>query len=185
MFGFLDMSINVPVGQEAFRFENHISSVELAKIVSADLLAHKELRPFAVHLHAHDHATSVRLTHYRGGKELSTYAQLVPFHGYGTDQTFVALPESAESIKAGDSLTFECVFNSTSSKRPLRYGVSHGDEMCAPVVLYYPHARGMAGYNVMNMASYVSQMSPKDDVSEKAVLDAIAKGRSGKLRPRL
>jgi hypothetical protein len=35
------------------------------------------------------------------------------------------------------------------------------------------------------MASYVSQMSPKDDVSEKAVLDAIAKGRSGKLRPRL
>ena len=120
-----------------------------------------------------------------GGEELSTYAQLVPFHGYGADQTFMELPESVESIKAGDSLTFTCIFNSTSSKRPIQYGVSHGDEMCAPVVIYYPHVRGMAGYDVMNMASFVEKTSPKDDDSEKAVLDVIGKSRSGKLQARL
>jgi hypothetical protein len=185
LFGFLDMSIHVPVGQEAYRFENHISSVELAKLVSVDLLAHDELRPFAVHLHAHDHATSVHLTHYREGKKLSTYAELVPFHGYGADQTFMELPGSADAIKAGDSLTFTCFFNSTDSQRTIQYGVSHGDEMCAPLIMYYPHVRGMAGYDVMNLAAYDEQTSLKDDASGKAVMDAIGKGRSGKLRPRL
>ena len=82
-------------------FRNHISSMELAKILSSDLLTYKELQPFAVHLHAHEHATSISLTHYRGGKELSTYAKIAPFHGYGDDQTFMELPENAEPIKAG------------------------------------------------------------------------------------
>ena len=185
LFGFLDMSIEVPVGEPAFRFENHISSIELAGLVSTDLLQFKELQPFAVHLHAHDHATSVTLTHYRGRKELKTYAHLVPFHGYGADQTFMPLPKNAETLKAGDSLTFTCVFNSTGSKRPLYYGVSHGDEMCAPLVLYYPHTRGMVGYDVMNMASYDRSMSRADDASEQVVLDLIGKGKTGKLRKRL
>ena len=68
---------------------------------------------------------------------------------------------------------------------PLNYGVSHGDEMCAPLVLYFPHARGLSGFNVLNVASYAYQMSTADDVSEKQILDALRRGSHGKLRPRL
>ena len=184
IFGFLDMSINVPVGEEAYRFENHISNTNLAKILSIDLLTFTKIHPFAVHLHAHDHATSVTLTHYRGGKELQTYAYIAPFHGYGPDQTFFALPASADSIELGDSLTFTCIFNNSHGFHPLLYGVSHGDEMCAPLILYYPHVRGKKGYNVMNMIAYSEPMSRNDDVSAGEIRTILG-SKSNKLQPRL
>lgn len=162
LFGFLDCSISLPPNRQDFVFRNHINSQTLANMIAADLLEFGKVTPFAVHLHAHGHATAVVLEHYRGEQKLRTYDSIIPFHGYGKDQTFKHLPADAEPILAGDSLTFACTYSTTSAEQAIHYGVSHGDEMCGPVVLYYPHARGMNGYNVVNMHEGGSQSRDED-----------------------
>jgi hypothetical protein len=106
---------------------------------------------------------SARLEHYRNNVLIGTYGEINPFHGYGHDQTFFHLTGSQtneqdsgtttiEPLLEGDSLTFVCTYDSTSVNHNMRHGVSHGDEMCAPLVLYYPKARGPAGLMNENIA---------------------------------
>ena len=175
IIGFLDFTINVPPGENAYVFTNHIDSMSLATMVSSDFLEYGKIIPFAVHLHAHDHTIAVRLEHYRGSHKLKTYDYLKPFHGYGDDQTFRHLPkDGVEPILPGDSLSFICTFsNPASALRPIVYGVSHGDEMCAPILMYYPHSRGAKGYNVGNMASFEESKTRSQDVDEKVVMEAL------------
>ena len=94
-------------------------------------------------------------------------------HSYGHDQTFVRLPKDASPFRAGDSLTFTCVFDSTKAKHTIRYGVSHGDEMCAPILLYYPHQRGSAGYSVNNFVGFDTAHSRAEDESAGQVMSLL------------
>ena len=41
-------------------------------MIAPDLLQYGYVKPFAVHLHAHNYAKSVKLEHYRNGKMLKT-----------------------------------------------------------------------------------------------------------------
>jgi hypothetical protein len=72
IFGFLDLSINVPPNTYKYVFKNHVDSLNLAKMIAPDLLQYGYVKPFAVHLHAHNYAKSVKLEHYRNGKMLKT-----------------------------------------------------------------------------------------------------------------
>jgi hypothetical protein len=158
LIGFLDFSINVPPHSSHYTFKNHIDSKSLANMVANDFLKYRYIQPFGLHLHAHNHAISVRLEHYRQDVQLATYDLINPFHGYGVDQTFHHLVgkngKTVDRILPGDSLTFVCVFDTTNVNRATFYGVSHGDEMCAPILMYYPHVSGPAGYEDVNMISF-------------------------------
>ena len=92
---------------------------------------------------------------------------------YGHDQTFIHLPKDATPFRAGDSLTFTCVFDSTTAKHAVHYGVSHGDEMCAPIILYYPHQRGNAGYSVNNFVGFEEAHTRAEDRSEGEVVSML------------
>ena len=72
---------------------------------------------------------------------IGEYGRLDPFHGYGPDQSFqpTSVAQRNQPLLAGDSLQFHCVFNTMKAKDTINYGVSHGDEMCGPVILFYPH----------------------------------------------
>ena len=87
---------------------------------------------------------------------------------YGACQHFHDLP-GAPTLQAGDSLEFVCTCVTRLNRAPpcrvvascagrrcrydnadahtLAYGISRGNEMCGPLVIYTPHeaARGMAG----------------------------------------
>eukprot|EP00966_Prymnesium_polylepis_P168849 3904038-Prymnesium_polylepis.1 len=92
-----------------------------------------------VHMHAHDAARSVSLARTRNG--VTTELIAVPqYCGYGECQRFMDL--ASVDIRRGDSLTFTCVFDNSLSI-PIRFGMSHGQEMCGPILLYTPHLAGI------------------------------------------
>jgi len=102
-------------------------------------------------LHAHDKATSVKLTRNRGGETVENILSIDPFHGYGADQTFKLISDG--SLKPGDSLSFTCVYDTNDVETRTYYGVNHGDEMCAPILLYYPHVNDIFTKNVISLGS--------------------------------
>ena len=154
LFAFIDAKMVIPAQQINHHVSVHLSSSELAQIVGNDLKQFGEIKPFAVHLHAHNYATSLWLDHYRNGKKIDEYGSLRPFKGYGPDQSFFNLPENSTTIRLGDSLTFNCVYDTTSRQRMIRYGVGHGDEMCGPVVLYMPHSMDHTESNIIETSCY-------------------------------
>jgi dopamine beta-monooxygenase len=139
LIGFLDMGLLLPPRTKSYKFSVHLSSADLALLVGPDFVRFGEVQPFAAHLHAHDHAKAVWLDHYRGGEKIGEYASVDPFHGYGPDQSFIHVPKGSPPLRPGDSLTFTCMFDTSAVDHKTVYGVSWGDEMCAPLILYYPH----------------------------------------------
>ena len=62
---------------------------------------------------------------------------------------FFNIPTNATSIRAGDALTLNCIYCTTSAKNSMiRFGVGHEDEMCGPIVLYSPHVKDFSTHNV-------------------------------------
>lgn len=167
MFGFIGIDLDIPPGQKSFEWRAHLSSEELHDAISADFEEHGKVYPVAVHLHGHEHMIGARLEHYRGNELIGTYGEIDPYHGYGHDQTFMSLHsgktgsiqldpntsgQSIEPLLEGDSLTYVCTYKSTTETEHMYHGVSHGDEMCAPLIMYYPKARGRDGRNSDNIA---------------------------------
>jgi hypothetical protein len=161
LFGFVGVDINIPPGETSFEYRAHLTPDQLADCVPDFKANNGKVFPVAVHLHGHDHLISARLEHYRNDVLIGTYGEINPYHGYGQDQTFFHLNGSptdeqngstVEPLLEGDSLTFVCTYDSSDEIRNMRHGVSHGDEMCAPLVLYYPKARGHAGLMNENVA---------------------------------
>ena len=164
LFGFLDQGLLLPPQKNKFKFSVHLSSVDLAMLVGPDMAHFGEVQPFAVHLHAHDHGKALWLEHFRFGKKIGEYASIDPFHGYGRDQTFIHVPKSAPPLRPGDSLTFHCIFDTRDTDSPINYGVSHGDEMCAPLILYFPHLKE---HTVNNVKVWDEHIYKKDASEEK------------------
>ena len=66
----------------------------------------------------------------------------------------------SHSFRRGDSLAFNCIYDTSNEQDQIHYGVSHGDEMCAPILLYYPHAKGASSGNMelVSEASYSERL---------------------------
>ena len=60
---------------------------KLSNMIRTDLDQFGEVQPFAAHLHAHDHAISVFLEHYRNGEVLYK-TSIDPFHGKDNSKLF-------------------------------------------------------------------------------------------------
>jgi dopamine beta-monooxygenase len=170
LLGFLDMGLVLPPHKSRYHFTAHLSSADLANTIGPDFARFGEVQPFAAHLHAHDHAKAVWLDHYRSGKKIGEYASIEPFHGYGPDQTFIPIPKGAPPLRPGDSLSFTCLFDTSAVENQIEYGVSHGDEMCAPLILYYPHVKNAIN---MNNVRVFQDHVVKTDASEAKVMGII------------
>lgn len=116
-------TLHVPKGKP-----KHAFSTPLDKRLLERHLPKDSIRPFAIHLHAHNFATAISLT--ISGK---VFAEINPFHGYGPDQTFFYVNE--ESFSTAD-VVLTCVYNSTAATHAIEHGISNGDEMCGFALLY-------------------------------------------------
>merc|ERR1711865_1233810 len=89
-------------------FKVTISAETLQALIGADLNKFGQVKPFAVHLHAHDYTIKVRLEHLRGTypnmRVLKAYDAIVPFRRLLTD---------VEPILSGDTLIFICTIRNT------------------------------------------------------------------------
>ena len=105
------------------------------------------LSVFAAHLHAHDSCTKFAVTTSGGdgAEALGTLAAIDTYTGYGANQTFMPLDpvgRRERRLRPGDSLTVECTFDTSARRTITEYGVGHGDEMCGPLLIYYPTDAG-------------------------------------------
>ena len=139
----LSPSLPLSLQPQRERYEHTVilPAETLQKTLARDFAKYTQLHIMAVHLHSHNFSTALFLEHYRDGKMIGEYGRLDPFHGYGPDQSFqpTSVAQRNQPLLAGDSLQFHCVFNTMKAKETINYGVSHGDEMCGPVILFYPH----------------------------------------------
>ena len=116
-------------------------------MIAHDAAKYGALSVFAAHLHAHDSCTRFVVAT-SGGAEAETLgvlAAIETYTGYGANQTFMHLePEGRRErrLRPGDSLTIECTFDTTMRSTMTEYGVGHGEEMCGPLLIYYPTDAG-------------------------------------------
>jgi len=89
----------------------------------------------AAHLHAHHHATSVKLYRIRNGVR-QILAVDDAYCGEGECQRFRTLPAGSD-VRQNDSLHQECTFRNTG-KYPIDLGVGREEEMCGPIVIFTP-----------------------------------------------
>jgi hypothetical protein len=109
---------------------------------------------------------------------------------------------SKDGIKAGDALSMSCVFDTRcryaththggttvledddceKARRPIRYGLSHSQEMCGALMMYYPHdatSRFYSGdvlgykYHDLVVHGHVEEEQASTEVSQNAVEDAV------------
>ena len=89
-------------------------------------------------------ATRVALFHYRGNEAqgrrrlVQRVLDMDPYCGYGPCQHFHNLPPFLQKVRRGDSFELHCWYDN-QDRKVVHYGVSNGDEMCGPLVMYAPH----------------------------------------------
>ena len=163
----LDSTMSIPAKVTDYVVRVHASNIEIARHISPSLQLRKNLTIVAAHLHAHDHAKSVALEHFRGGQLVDTYISMPNFTGYGPNQTFLPVSPTAPLFRLGDSLAIKCTFDNRAQS-DISYGVSHGDEMCGFLVLYAPHA-GYRGRNFIETHAWM----PSNDLSQARIKSAL------------
>ena len=84
----------------------------------------------------HSHATRVSLHRTRNGVT-ETLFEIDPYCGYGGCQQFQPILD-APTLRQGDALEFRCLYDNDETLA-LGYGLSRGEEMCGPIIIYTPH----------------------------------------------
>lgn len=143
VFVLLDYALQIPASEPEFKhsFECHHSYMKA--VLEKDMAAQKTkgkaqgLTFYGTHLHAHSSGRQLWVDHMRGGKSIGTFGENMEYKGYGASQSYVFY-KPADTYQKGDSITGNCVFNSSKASQTVHYGVGHGDEMCAFILFYYP-----------------------------------------------
>jgi hypothetical protein len=137
-FEFIAYSMAVPARSTGVVFASRLPSAEMQKMLAPDLkIGNGSVRLLQIHAHAHRHATRVRLQRTSSAGHTDTLFEINPYCGYGACQHFHDIP-SMPALRVGDSLAFECTYTNTEALT-LTYGLSRGNEMCGPVLIYAPH----------------------------------------------
>lgn len=145
--GIMDESMNVPADAEEHAYTTPES--DLQSFLQHDLDAFGNLTVFGGHLHAHDHCTGFYLDVRRrdaASREWApwdAFGRIVPYGGYGPDQTIQDFGAAATNaadrrveLRGGEEIRVRCTWRTPHP--PLPYGIHNGEEMCGPILLYYP-----------------------------------------------
>ena len=143
LFALNDFSLAVPPRRPRHRHTYTMAADRLAAVLAAEFATVGEVRLVAAHLHMHGAGREIWVDHLRGAEKLGEYGRKMAYTGYGPDQTFFDLPpaDAARPFRPGDTLRLTCVFEN-AGETTIKYGVSHGTEMCAAIFLYAPHLPG-------------------------------------------
>nr|QII19197.1 dopamine beta-hydroxylase [Sinonovacula constricta] len=94
-----------------------------------------EINIFAIFQHSHLIGREIRTRHFRNGTEIEPL-QNDPFYDFNFQETR-KLPKVVK-VRQGDSLSVDCVYDSTSRVGLTFGGLSTSDEMCLSFIYYYP-----------------------------------------------
>eukprot|EP00775_Hariotina_reticulata_P011249 gene11249-11398_t len=87
-------------------------------------------------LHQHSTGKAVKVRHYRSGRELTPIAQLRAFdYAY---QNHFPIPVESRTLLPGDTVTLQCIFDTSQRKNLTHAGIATKDEMCFSWLTYYP-----------------------------------------------
>jgi len=131
--------VHYSVGQENEVYANHLKDDFIQKAEDGSLLedSNAGVTILAVHLHAHDSAKRMKLSVESplGDKYIVKYID--EYGGYGTDQNFFLLNNRVR-VRKEDSIVVDCTFDTSKIKNDVYYGTNHNEEMCGPILMYYP-----------------------------------------------
>jgi len=131
--------VHYSVGQENEVYANHLKDDFIQKAEDGSLLedSNAGVTILAVHLHAHDSAKRMKLSVESplGDKYIVKYID--EYGGYGKDQNFFLLNNRVR-VRKEDSIVVDCTFDTSKIKNDVYYGTNHNEEMCGPILMYYP-----------------------------------------------
>jgi len=134
--GFIEVGVAVdsyqiiPPGNPGFMSSGYCREECIEQTLGAN-----EIHVFSSMLHSHLLGSKMRTRHFRNGTELEHIAQDNNYDFNFQEQRY--LPQE-RTIKAGDSLTVECVYDSTGRTGMTYGGLSSRQEMCLSFLVYYP-----------------------------------------------
>lgn len=141
--GIMDEMMNVPADAEAHEYT--VPSSKLQSFLAHDVAQYGNLTVFAAHLHAHDDCDGFYM-HARDADAAAAaaweeFGRIAPYGGYGPDQTVKNFgPDSAVgrriTLRGKEELRIKCTWRAPHPR--LAYGTDNGQEMCGPILLYYP-----------------------------------------------
>ncbi|KAH3863952.1 DBH-like monooxygenase protein 1 homolog [Dreissena polymorpha] len=117
---------------------------------------------FAVWQHAHLIAKSVKTRHFREGVELEPLAHEEHFDFNYQDYRYMT---KHTTLKMGDELVVECVYETMAKSKVTIGGPATGDEMCLSFIYYWPrmsvdYCRSIPLYNGNNTSGeYVKELT--------------------------
>jgi len=128
MYGFSPQHMYIP---KALGVVDHVTCLpSMMRLVEGLLVS--DLHLLAVHLHTHDQFSRKWIEVVRKGRVV--WETQVMFGGYGHGQSFFdVLPMF--SLQSSDRICQHCIINTSLLTLPLIEGTSHGEEMCAPLIL--------------------------------------------------
>ena len=91
----------------------------------------------AAHLHAHDLAKKFKLSVESPSGHRNVVKYIENYGGYGKDQDFFVLANRAR-VRREDRIVIECTFDTSKITQQVKYGTNHDEEMCGPILMYYP-----------------------------------------------
>eukprot|EP00039_Didymoeca_costata_P030812 m.31475 g.31475 ORF g.31475 m.31475 type:complete len:427 (-) comp8322_c0_seq1:92-1372(-) len=133
----LDYGVLIPPNNPSYHFEFECDESYLSDIIAKDIVNQTGVTFFGTHLHAHSRGKKLWVSHIRAGKEIGRFGDNQDYKGYGESQSYVFYQAKSE-FRQGDSLQGHCIFNTSGKSQITPYGVTHGTEMCAFVLFYYP-----------------------------------------------
>jgi len=142
--GIMDETLQVPETTQEYAYK--VPETSLQPFLQHDLDTFGNLTVFAGHLHAHDHCSGFYM-YLRRRDERQEWAQwdqfssIAPYGGYGANQTmqdFGPASNTGERIelRGGEELRIRCTWRNPHPY--LGYGTDNGEEMCGPILMYYP-----------------------------------------------
>ncbi|XP_014904217.1 DBH-like monooxygenase protein 2 homolog [Poecilia latipinna] len=125
------MEYNVPPKAEKFHTYGICNTSLFSQLVDPI----PDLQVFSVLLHTHLAGRKVRVGHFRKGKQIDF---LGVNENYDFDMQEIVNLGNIKTIKPGDEIIVECVYNTLNRTQSTMMGLSTSDEMCLAFLFYYP-----------------------------------------------
>jgi len=118
----------IPPGQPAYTLSGWLTND-----CSQQFFPSEGLTVFAVSLHAHTTARTLKLRHYRNGIELKPILE-EPYYDFGYQEN----TKVNATLFPGDTLRVDCTYDTMARQLNTTFGLSTQQEMCVSSLYYYP-----------------------------------------------
>nr|XP_055042461.1 DBH-like monooxygenase protein 2 homolog [Misgurnus anguillicaudatus] len=122
----------------------------------------QDFQVFAAMLHTHLAGRKVRVGHFRGGKQIDL---LAVDENYNFEYQDVTNLGKTKTVKLGDKLLVQCIYNTENRTKLTWGGLSTTDEMCLAFLLYYPAMSVSGCMSFPNLTALRTEMGNPDETN--------------------